>query len=47
MDDPTLGNWNEKMVAATQAIRIKSNELTKNQKQNNGKQHTLLSLNIS
>ena len=32
MDDSTLESWNMKMVAANQAIRLKSEELTKNQK---------------
>jgi hypothetical protein len=32
MDDVTLGSWNQKMVQANVAIRIKSEELTKAQK---------------
>lgn len=32
MGDPSLGNWNLKMVAANQAVRIKSEELTKAQR---------------
>lgn len=31
MENHTLGSWNQKMVTANQAIRIKSEELTKNQ----------------
>ena len=33
MDNPTLDSWNQKVVAANHAIRLKSAELTKAQKQ--------------
>lgn len=32
MDNDALGSWNEKMVQANQAIRLKSEELSKAQK---------------
>lgn len=32
MDDPTIISWNQKMVTANKAIRVKSEELTKNQR---------------